>query len=79
MPITPKQNFRYPSIRWRKAIKKTERMRAAGWSVDMTMIIAHAVDEFLDQPEEVIAAKLKLDHVVGEAPIRRTAWGRDAS
>jgi hypothetical protein len=75
---TDKQNVRYPKERWKLGISKAEVMREAGYDVDMTKVVAEAVDRFVDETIEQTAKRLRLkqaDEPVRpyRAPYRRTA------
>lgn len=67
MADTEKQGFRYPIERWRDAVAKTERMREAGYDIDMTKLLTAEVDRFLAEPVERTARRLRLS--AGTAPV----------
>lgn len=66
MADTEKQNFRYPVERWREAMAKMEKMRRAGFDIDMTKVLGAEVDRVLGESADATARRLGL--VAGEAP-----------
>jgi hypothetical protein len=57
---TDKQNFRYPTEVWRRAVAKCAEMREHGYDIDMTRLLAAEVDRFLDEPCGATAERLGL-------------------
>jgi len=66
---TDKQNVRYPKERWKLGISKAEVMREAGYDVDMTKVVARAVDQFVDETVQETADRLGLERADG--PVRQ--------
>jgi hypothetical protein len=70
MANTEKQNFRYPTERWRKAVAKLAAMREKGWDIDMTKVLSREVDQLLAETDAATAKRLGL--VKGKEPV--PAW-----
>lgn len=79
MANTDKQNFRYPSARWRMAVEKTEKMRDEGWPIDMTMVLSEAVERLLSSDPESIAEGLGISKGPAPAPMRRRPYRTEAA
>lgn len=76
MADTEKQNFRYPAERWRLAMDKLAQMRAAGYDVDMTKVLAAEVDRILDESTGATAQRLHLVRASAPAPVWRKPFAR---
>lgn len=85
MANTDKQNIRYPSPPWKKAIEKTKQMRDMGYRADdgcgpdMTMVLSMEVDRLLSETPEQTAARLGLIKGEGPAPMRRRPYRTEAA
>lgn len=71
MANTDKQNFRYPTEAWRRAVAKCAEMREMGYDIDMTRLLAVEVDRFLGEPFKVTAERLELTKADGPVPAYR--------
>lgn len=71
MANTDKQNFRYPGGPWDEAVTKTEDMRRAGYSIDMTSLLGSEVDRFRDETIEETAERLGLENAGHPVSINR--------
>lgn len=79
MANTDKHNIRYPGDRWAAALRKTELMRQEGYDIDMTKVVASAVDEFHDESIGETAVRLGLVKADGPVRIYRSRVPRSAA
>jgi hypothetical protein len=58
---TPKQNFRCDGDAWTRATDKAERMRQAGYPINMTRLLVAEVEKFGTETIEQTAQRLGLE------------------
>ncbi len=73
MANTDQHKFRCDTVtRWDPAMEKAAQMREAGYDVDLTLVLNHRIDEFLDETMEATAERMGLEReTAGPAPIWR--------
>lgn len=76
MANTEKQGFRYPTERWKLAVTKMEAMRAAGYDIDMTKVLAAEVDRVIAEAPAETAKRLGLERAEDAVPQWRKPFAR---
>ena len=71
MSVTDRHNIRSPKERWKPAADKCEQMRRAGYDIDVTLVMNHALVDFAKESIDDTAERMGLAKGDQPARIRR--------
>jgi hypothetical protein len=79
MPDTDRHNIRAPKGRWKAAADKCVEMRRAGYDIDVTLVMNHALVDFANESIDDTVTRLSLTKGDQPAQIRRQPRMREIS